>query len=162
MLGLCPAIVKQSPQQDCNCEQSCTVSQVPLVSWLPCQISEMRKENPSHRAFLSSPQIEPIRVWGRKNEGGWMERVFRRLRDRFRRQMAAITASASKLFASVTPPVRGYASQRMCPFCGLIHIAIEAVLPGMRKIARTGDDKVDAKVKVDKFPGRSLRQRLND
>jgi hypothetical protein len=49
-----------------------------------------------------------------------MERTVRQLRDRFRRRLARITASVSKLFASVAPPVRGYASQRMCPFCGLI------------------------------------------
>lgn len=57
----------------------------------------------------------------RKKEGGWlMERAFRRLRDRFRRRLASIKASVSSLFASLTPPVRGFASQRMCPFCGLI------------------------------------------
>jgi hypothetical protein len=49
-----------------------------------------------------------------------MERAFRLWRDRVRRRLARIVSSVSKLFASVTPPVRGYASQRMCPFCGLI------------------------------------------
>jgi hypothetical protein len=58
---------------------------------------------------------------GRKNEGGsLMERALRRLRDRFRRRLASITASVSKLFASITPAAPGFASQRMCPFCGLI------------------------------------------
>ena len=52
--------------------------------------------------------------------GSLMEAVLRRFRDRFRRRVAAVTASVSKLFATVTPPVRNYASQRMCPFCGLI------------------------------------------
>jgi hypothetical protein len=49
-----------------------------------------------------------------------MERAFRRFRDRLRRRLTAIKASVSKLFESVSPPVRGFASQRMCPFCGLI------------------------------------------
>jgi hypothetical protein len=43
-----------------------------------------------------------------------------RLHDRLRRRFVGISRSLSKLFASVAPPVRGYASQRMCPFCGLI------------------------------------------
>jgi len=56
-----------------------------------------------------------------KNESrSLMESVLRQFRDRFRRKIAAVTASISKLFATLTPPVRGYASQRMCPFCGLI------------------------------------------
>lgn len=49
-----------------------------------------------------------------------MEPVLRQFRDRFRRRLATITASVSKLFASLAPPARGFASQRMCPFCGLI------------------------------------------
>jgi len=49
-----------------------------------------------------------------------MEPALRQFRDRFRRLLASVTTSISKLFATLTPPVRGYASQRMCPFCGLI------------------------------------------
>jgi hypothetical protein len=49
-----------------------------------------------------------------------MESAFGRFRDRCRRRFAAIKASGSNLFASLAPPVRGFASQRMCPFCGLI------------------------------------------
>jgi hypothetical protein len=49
-----------------------------------------------------------------------MQRAFHRLHDRFRRRRASITASVSKLFASITPIAPGFASQRMCPFCGLI------------------------------------------
>ena len=49
-----------------------------------------------------------------------MEPALRRLRDRFSRRLVAFATSISKLFATLTPPVRGYASQRMCPFCGLI------------------------------------------
>lgn len=49
-----------------------------------------------------------------------MERALQQLRDRCRRRLARITASVSKLFAAFAPPVRGFASQRMCPFCGLI------------------------------------------
>src|SRR6266404_288824 len=57
----------------------------------------------------------------RKNKGGsLMERALRRLRDRFRRRLASITATVSKLFASIRPAAAGFASQRMCPFCGLI------------------------------------------
>jgi hypothetical protein len=49
-----------------------------------------------------------------------MQPVLRQFRDRFRRRLATIAASVSKLFASITLPARGFASQRMCPFCGLI------------------------------------------
>ncbi len=49
-----------------------------------------------------------------------MESDLQQLRDRFRRRLVAIKASVSKLFASIRSPVRGFASQRMCPFCGLI------------------------------------------
>jgi len=49
-----------------------------------------------------------------------MEHTLDRLRDRFRRRMAPFRASLSKLVASITPADRGFASQRMCPFCGLI------------------------------------------
>jgi hypothetical protein len=46
--------------------------------------------------------------------------ALRQFRDRFRRRIAAVTASVLKLFATLNPPVRVYAAQRMCPFCGLI------------------------------------------
>jgi hypothetical protein len=49
-----------------------------------------------------------------------MQRAFHRLRDRFHRRLASVTASVSNLFASITPAAPGFASQRMCPFCGLI------------------------------------------
>jgi hypothetical protein len=49
-----------------------------------------------------------------------MERAFRQLKYSFHRRLARITASVSKLFASVARPARDFASQRMCPFCGLI------------------------------------------
>ena len=49
-----------------------------------------------------------------------MQRALHRFRDRFRRRVASITATVSKLFASITPAPPGFASQRMCPFCGLI------------------------------------------
>jgi hypothetical protein len=49
-----------------------------------------------------------------------MQRAFHRFRDRCRRRLAAIAASISKLFAFITPTAPGFASQRMCPFCGLI------------------------------------------
>jgi len=49
-----------------------------------------------------------------------MERHLYQFRDRLRRRLVRIQAAVSNLFASVTPPVRGFASQRMCPFCGLI------------------------------------------
>jgi hypothetical protein len=83
-------------------------------------VAEIRKGDPT-RPRLSHLPLETIPAWGRKNEGGsLMERAFRRFRDRFRRRLASITASVSGLFVAVAPPVRGYASQRMCPFCGLI------------------------------------------
>src|ERR1039458_8578355 len=81
----------------------------------------MRKGRPSSRALQPVASSRNHPCMGRKKEGGsLMERAFRRLRDRFRRRLATITASFSRLFASLTPPVRGFASQRMCPFCGLI------------------------------------------
>ena len=52
--------------------------------------------------------------------GSLMEAVLRQFRTRLRRRITAVRASISKLFAALPPPVRGYASQRMCPFCGLI------------------------------------------
>lgn len=58
---------------------------------------------------------------GNKNKGELaMDPVLYRFRDRFRRRRATVKALVSKWFASLTPPVQGYASQRMCPFCGLI------------------------------------------
>ena len=55
-----------------------------------------------------------------KESGSLMEQQFRRAGDRFRRRLARIAASVSTLFASATRPARGFASQRMCPFCGRI------------------------------------------
>jgi len=52
--------------------------------------------------------------------GSQMEAVLGQFRDRLRRRIAAVTASVSKVFTRLPPQVRGYASQRMCPFCGLI------------------------------------------
>ena len=49
-----------------------------------------------------------------------MEPLLYQFRDRLRRRLATIRAFVSKRFASLKPPARGYASQRMCPFCGLI------------------------------------------
>jgi hypothetical protein len=76
------------------------------------------------KIFLNSASLASERnhpYLGRKNEGGsLMQRAFHRFRDRFRRRLAAITASVSKLFAFIAPTAPGFASQRMCPFCGLI------------------------------------------
>jgi hypothetical protein len=60
--------------------------------------------------------------WMRRKNAGEspMGRDFDQAQDRFRRRLAKIRAFLSKLFASITPPVRGFAAQRMCPFCGLI------------------------------------------
>ncbi len=49
-----------------------------------------------------------------------MESSFSRFRDRLRRRFARVSGSVSKLFATAAPRSRGFASQRMCPFCGLI------------------------------------------
>jgi len=61
-----------------------------------------------------------VSFWSWQEGRSLMARAFRQLRDRYRRRLAAITASLSKLFATVTPPPRTFALQRMCPFCGLI------------------------------------------
>ena len=49
-----------------------------------------------------------------------MEPHFNQFRDRLRRKAGRLAAWVSKLFESIAPPVRGFASSRMCPFCGLI------------------------------------------
>jgi hypothetical protein len=38
----------------------------------------------------------------------------------FRRRVAFITDSFTKLLATLKPPPREFRPQRMCPFCGLI------------------------------------------
>jgi len=84
-------------------------------------LAEMRIKKTSSTALRPKRPIANHSCMGRKNEGGsLMERAFRRFRDRFRRRLAAIRASISKMSASLTPPDRAFASQRMCPFCGLI------------------------------------------
>ena len=87
-------------------------------------LAEMRdrpKEEHPQEYFGHLPQSGNHPYMGRKNEGeSLMERALRRFRDRFRRRLASITAIVSKLFASITPAAPGFASQRMCPFCGLI------------------------------------------
>src|ERR1039458_7477566 len=77
-------------------------------------------ETPPQEHFGHLPHHE-YSVGGEK-ERRWMvmDPVLRRWRDRFRRRLVSFRASVSKLFASVTPPARGFAAQRMCPFCGLI------------------------------------------
>jgi len=49
-----------------------------------------------------------------------MDPNFRRLRERFRRRLAAIPEALKRLLAALKPQDREFASQRMCPFCGLI------------------------------------------
>jgi hypothetical protein len=41
-------------------------------------------------------------------------------RERLRRQFAVLVGSLKRLLATSERPSQGYASQRMCPFCGLI------------------------------------------
>jgi len=50
--------------------------------------------------------------------GGSM--TMRRLRDRFRRRVAGIGDSFSKLIPKIGPATQHFEPQRMCPFCGLI------------------------------------------
>ena len=49
-----------------------------------------------------------------------MEPDFNQFRDQLRRKALRLAAWVSKLFESVKAPVPGFASSRMCPFCGLI------------------------------------------
>jgi len=46
--------------------------------------------------------------------------TLRRLRNGFRRRLAAIPDSFATLFATFKPHSQDHGSQRMCPFCGLI------------------------------------------
>jgi len=112
-------------QSVCRCEQSCTVIRNHGVSALACKRFKVRKktrrETASALASYRTPFVHRYVHLEKETQGGsLMEHALRRLRDRFRRRLARITASATQMFASVTPPVRGYALQRMCPFCGLI------------------------------------------
>jgi hypothetical protein len=43
-----------------------------------------------------------------------------RLRNRFRRKMAAVADLFSRVLASTHPATKSRSLQRMCPFCGLI------------------------------------------
>ncbi len=101
-----------------QCEQSCSeqpTAGVSSLAWRKCG----EEDRPQER-FCPLPHDGTIRD-ERKNEGGYlMEPVLRQFRDDFRRRLARITGSVSRMFASLTPPVRGFPSARMCPFCGLI------------------------------------------
>ena len=59
-----------------------------------------------------------------------MESDFNRFTDRFRRQLLAVRRKLNGLRTYLKPQSRGFASQRMCPFCGLItprskHLCLE-------------------------------------
>jgi len=43
-----------------------------------------------------------------------------RFRDRFRKRLAGIADSCSRLIGSVKPATQNVGPQRMCPFCNLI------------------------------------------
>jgi len=45
---------------------------------------------------------------------------FRRFRNRFRMRLAAFAESITNLRAALKPKSQEFATQRMCPFCGLI------------------------------------------
>jgi hypothetical protein len=86
-----------------ECEQSCTEPRalachggpVGIVSpFVPKQFCREQKE----RTFMAN----------------------HRLRNRFRRRLAAIIDSVPKLLAALKSPTEKQGSQRMCPFCGLI------------------------------------------
>jgi hypothetical protein len=49
-----------------------------------------------------------------------MESVLRRIRDRVRRELTAVKRSFAALMATFSRRREFVASQRMCPFCGLI------------------------------------------
>jgi hypothetical protein len=49
-----------------------------------------------------------------------MEPSFRRFRIRMGKKLAFFSDSFKKLLAALNPVDRGFRSQRMCPFCGLI------------------------------------------
>jgi|SRR5271169_4036867 len=71
------------------------------------------------REHLSySPGEGTVAVLDGESKGGWM--TIRGPANRFRRGLAAITESFTKLFAKRKPATQQYGSQRMCPFCGLI------------------------------------------
>jgi hypothetical protein len=113
-----PVTAMPGPILSTQDEQSCTERGALTCHRQPWRRCQIRKN------FLNSASLasEPNRPYlGRKNEcGSLMQRAFHQFRDRFRRRLAAITASVSKLFAFIAPTAPGFASQRMCPFCGLI------------------------------------------
>jgi hypothetical protein len=49
-----------------------------------------------------------------------MNSTLDRWKTRYRIRMRVLKASVSKLLSSLKPSGRGFAAQRMCPFCGLI------------------------------------------
>jgi hypothetical protein len=49
-----------------------------------------------------------------------MESDFNRFTDRFRGLLTAVRRKFTSVGDYLTPQSRGFASQRMCPFCGLI------------------------------------------
>lgn len=57
---------------------------------------------------------------GRKSEGGLMEPVLRRFRNRVRKLLASVADKLSERVAAGKPRSQDFGSQRMCPFCGLI------------------------------------------
>ena len=56
----------------------------------------------------------------RKNSIAIMKRTFRELRNDVRTGLVRIARSLTQRFASRRLSARGFASPRMCPFCGLI------------------------------------------
>ena len=61
---------------------------------------------------------------------------FNRFTDRFRRQLIAVRRKLNGLRTYLKPQSRGFASQRMCPFCGLDHAPFETFVFGMRSVAQ--------------------------
>lgn len=53
-------------------------------------------------------------------EGGLMEFDFRRFRNRIRRGLSSAVDAFTSLMTALRPRNRGFGSQRVCPFCGLI------------------------------------------
>jgi len=53
-------------------------------------------------------------------EGGLVEFDFRRFRDRIRRRLSSAIEALAGWVAALKARSRGFGSQRVCPFCGLI------------------------------------------
>lgn len=84
-------------------------------------LSEMRNARTFLKSTLATHLVYgTVPGNGRKSEGGLMEPVLRRFRNRVRRRLASVADTFREMLAASKPRSQDFGSQRMCPFCGLI------------------------------------------